>query len=818
MTGLSSDIRAGFRALTRKPATTLVAVATLALGIGATSAIFSVVDAVLVRNLPYPDADRLVLVWSTFASMGGERGGTALPDYRAWRDEGRAFDKLGAFYYRDVNLAGAGEEPAGVQAAAVTASLFPTLGIAPALGRGFVADDETFGRHYSAILSHRLWRTRFHGDPAIIGRAIQIGGYKHTIVGVMPDVPFMDQIPRVDLWLPLSFASGDSMDSRGNHFVYVVGRLAAGASAAHADAEVAAITRRIAERFPENTGVGAMAVPMAAELSAGVRPALLVLFGAVALLLLVACVNVANLLLARAVGREREMAIRASLGATRLRLLRMAFVESLFYALAGAAAGLLLAWWGLEAVSALLPESLPRYNAIGVDGRVLAFTLALSVVTVVAFGTFPALQLARGDVGGRLKEAGRVTDGRRRRTLRGVLVAAETALALVLLVGAGLLLRSFVALRGADPGFVAENMVAVRISLTEARYPTPAAGTALFATLSERLRALPDVRAVGMATGLPLDFGAGWEKYLAVDSAAPPASLADLPSARFALADHDYFRAIGTPIRRGRPFAPDENERTPPVAIVNETLARRFLGDEPVGRWLSMCPPASLAPGGGDCPRRQVVGVVADSATGQLGKPPGPQAFVPYRQNEHEGWMSELTVVVRTRGAPTSVLPSVRAVLHAIDPDQPIAEIVTGEELRARSLSLSRFSMILLGLFAALAAMLAGVGIYGVVSYLTAQRTREIGVRLALGAQPRDVVALVLREGMAMTLAGVAVGLAGALALARLVHGLLYGVTPSDPATFVVVTIPLVALALVACWIPARRAARTDPMRSLRQE
>ncbi len=811
-----SDLRLGLRALARKPAVTLVAVVTLALGIGATSAIFSVVDAVLVRNLPYPGADRLVLLWSTFANAGGARGGSAIPDYRAWRDESRSFASMGGFYYRDLNLATGTDEPEGVQSACVTASLFPTLGIAPRVGRAFVPEDETFGRHYVALLSHRLWQRRFGGDPQVIGRQVQIGGVRHTIVGVMPaGMPFLDDIPRVDLWVPLSFPVGDNMDSRNNHFIYVVGRLGPGATVARAQGEVDAIARRVVERFPENAGVGGLIVPMDEQLSSDVRPALLILFGAVALLLLVACVNVANLLLARAVGRQKEMAIRASLGATRGRLVRMVFTESLLLALAGAAAGLFLAWWGLEAVTRLLPETLPRYNAIGVDARVLAFTLVLSVVTVVIFGTLPALQVTRARA---LQDVGmRVTDGRRRRVLRGALVAAETALALMLLVTAGLLVRSFVELRGADPGFVAEDMVALRIQLTGAKYPDPRRGTAFFADLGERLRALPDVTAAGMSTALPLGFGAGWGKFFHVEDGPRPSSIDQIPQARFALVDHDFFRALGAKLRKGRTFTRDEGERTPPVAVVNETAARRFLGAEPIGTWIRMCPPPALAPGS-DCPRRQVVGVVADSKTDGMNQDPSPQVFVPYRQNANEGWLGGMSVVVRTRGAATAALAGVRAQLRELDADQPIAEIATGEELLSRSLSLSRFSMLLLGLFALLAVILAAVGIYGVVSYLTAQRTKEIGVRLALGAQPRDVVSLVLKEGMAMALAGVALGLVGALALTRLVRGLLYGIAPTDPLAYAVVTVPLVALALLSCWLPARRASRTDPMQSLRAE
>jgi putative ABC transport system permease protein len=608
------------------------------------------------------------------------------------------------------------------------------------------------------------------------------------------------------------------MDSRNNHYVTLVGRLLPGVTPRDAQADADAIARQIEEQLPQKVGFGAQVVSVTEQLTEDVRPALLILFGAVGLLLLVGCVNVANLLLARAVGRQREMAVRASLGATGARLFRQALIESVVLAALAGVAGVVFAWWGLEAMASLLPSNLPRHNAIGVDARVLLFALGASALTVILFGVLPALQVGRGDVQDRLKQAGaRTTDGRGRRRLRSLLVAGETALALMLLVGAALLGRSFVRLHGVDPGFSADA-IAMRIQLPPAKYAEATRGVAFFDQLVERLRALPGVKAVGAASGLPLGFGAGWGKFLSVEDGPPPRSVADIPLVDFAIAGSDYFRAAGIAVRGGRAFAETDGAKSLQVAVVNEAAARRFYGNgDAVGRWIRMCPPPSLMPEA-TCPRRQIVGVVADTKREGLNLPTKPQAWIPYRQFDQEGWLSELTLVLRVEGSPTSILPAAREQVRALDPDQPIGEIVTGAELRARSLSLSRFSLLLFGGFAVLAGLLATFGIYGVISYLTAQRTQEIGVRLALGARPRDVVMLVLRQAMGMVVLGVAVGIGAAFALGHVLRSLLFGVGPSDLFSYVVVAAPLMGVALLACWAPARRAARLDPIRSLRAE
>jgi putative ABC transport system permease protein len=827
--GVANDLWFGVRMLVRRPATSIAAIVTLALGIGASTAIFSVVDPVLLRPLPYPEAERLVFVQSTFATMGGAAAGSSLPDYREWRDHNKTLSGLGGWFDTDIGLSSGTGDPEQLTAARVTPNLFPLIGVRPQLGRGFAREEAIYGRHRVALLSHGLWQRRFGGDTDIIGQDVMLDGRPYLVVGVMPaGMTFFGDVPRIELWTPISFppddndpATGeDNMDSRNNYFVNLVGRLRPGVTVAQAQSDIAAIAARVESEMPAPTGIGARVSSASKEITAAVRPSLLLLFGAVALLLLVACVNVANLLLARAVAREREMAVRASIGATRARLFRQVLTESTVLALAGGVVGLFSATWALEVVSALLPASLPRHDAIGLSGRVLLFAFGLSALTVLLFGTLPALQATRGALHERLKQAGgTASDGRRRHLLRSTLVAGEIAFALMLLIGAALLGRSFANLSATDAGF-SRDTVAMRIQLSPTSYSKPEQGIAFFAELSDRLRGLPGVEAVGMSSVLPLGFGAGLRKLLLLRDRPTPSSVAEMPAVFFGLVDHDYFRAMGISIRRGRAFLPGEDERAAPVAIINETLARsQFAGRDPVGREVRMCPPASLVPQmDNPCPWRRIVGVVADSKNDSLSKPAESLVVAPYRQFENEGWNGDMTVVLATTTPPADMAAAARAQVRAIDPEQPIDEVATGESLRDRALSLSRFSMVLLAVLSTLAVLLAVVGIYGVLSYLTSQRTHEIGVRMALGARPRDVQLLVLAQGMAMALVGAAAGIAGAFALARFLGSLLYGVDAADLPSYAVVTAAVLLVALLACWIPARRASRVNPIVSLRAE
>ncbi|MBD0372276.1 MAG: ABC transporter permease [Pyrinomonadaceae bacterium] len=833
MEGLYQDFLYGLRILLRKPAFTLIAVLTLALGIGANTSIFSVVNAVLLRQLPYPDAGRLVMLWSTMPSQGVPTSGSSMPDYREWRDQNKVFEGLAGFYYGDVNLSGAGQEPERVQGARITANLFDVLKVQPALGRNFLPDEERFGGHTRALLSYELWQRRYGADPGIVGRAISIGGVPYTVVGVMPKgMPFFDNQPRVDLWTPLSFAPGDNMDTRNNYFVYLVGRLKPEVTIEQAQAEVNAIMARI-QSEAKSQGIGGKLVPLHEQFVGDVRPALLVLLGAVAFVLLVACVNVANLLLARASAREKELAIRASLGASRARLIRQLAIESLPLGLIGGGAGLLLAVWGIDVLASLLPASLPRHNAITVDARVLGFTLLISLLTALIFGLIPAFQVAKVDMQQALNEGGRGgTQGRRQGRLRGLLIASEMALALVLLVGAGLMIESFIRLRKVDTGFSPKNVLTMRVALPASKYPPPKSiedpppvGLNFYERVLERVRALPGVESAGYSSVLPLGAGNSWGKLFSIEGHPMPTSVEQVPVVRFALTSPDYIRAMGINLRRGRAFDEHDTEDAQQVAIISETTAKQFFaGEDPVGKTVWMGPPENLLPKeaieaiGGRFTRRVVVGVVSDVKGSSLDVASEAMVYAPYYQSRREGWSNTLMLAVRTSSAPESMTASIRKEIYAIDPDQPVSDVATMEERLNQSLSQPRFSATLLGMFAVVALLLAAVGIYGVMSYLVTQRTHEIGIRMALGASARDILKMVVGHGMMLTLIGVGCGLVAAFLLTRFLASLLFEVSSFDPLTYAGVSLLLLLVAFIACYIPARRATRVDPMVALRYE
>jgi putative ABC transport system permease protein len=833
MESLWHDLRYGVRMMFKNRGFTIVAIVTLALGIGANTAIFSVVDAVLLRSLPYPEADRLVMLWSTMESQGVPTSGSALPDYREWRDQNQVLEGLGGFYYGDFNLSGENHDPERVQGAFVTPNFFPVLGVAPVMGRGFLPEEEQFGRHRVVLLSYALWQRRYGADPEIVGRGINLSGEAYTVAGVMPQaMPFLDNTPQVELWRPISFAPGDNLDSRNNHFVNLVGRLKPGVTVEQAQAEVMAIARNMAAAFPGNEGLGGLVVRLDEQLIGDTRTGLLVLLGAVGFVLLVACVNVANLLLARAASREKELAVRTSLGASRGRLVRQLMLESVPLGLIGGGAGLLLAMWGVDAIVSVLPTSLPRYNTIGIDSHVLVFTLAVSLLTISIFGLLPAFQATKSDVRDALSDSGRsVTVGRRRSRLRGLLVASEMALALVLLIGAGLMAQSFLKLRKVDAGFSPQNVLTMRLPLPEKKYPVPLNITSpppvalnFYHQLLERVAALSGVESVGVSTVLPLGAGSGWGKFFSVEGRPSPSSIDQVPLVRFALISPDYLRAMGIAVRRGRAFTEHDAAGSQQVAIINETLARRFFPDEdPLGKTVWAGPPESLLPPEAQTPenrfvRRTIVGVVGDVKGSSLEKAANPEVFVPYDQNKREGWTNALMLAVRTTASPQSALAAIREEVRALDPDQPLTGVATMEERLSQSLSQPRFSTLLLGLFAGVALLLAAVGIFGVMSYVVTQRTHEIGIRMALGAQRRDVLKLIVGHGMRLTLIGLAIGLAASFALTRLMSSLLFGVSATDPATFSVISVVLASVALMACYLPARRATKVDPMVALRYE
>jgi putative ABC transport system permease protein len=830
MESLLQDLRYGARMLMKQPGFTLIAALTLALGIGANTAIFSVVDATLLRPLPYPESERLVMLWSTSKTPTGRRMVSCVPDYREWRDRNQVFAGLGAFWYGDFNLTSDGQNAERVQGAFVTTNFFSVLGVTPALGRGLQAADEQFGQHQVVLLSHELWQRRYGGDPQLVGRGIKLGGVTYTVVGVMPQgMAFLDNSPRPELWTPLSFAAGENMATRNNYFLRLVGRLRPGVSLEQAQADVGAIAERMKTEFGEVSGT---VVSLREQLIGNVRRGLLVLLGAVAFVLLVACVNVANLLLARAASREREFAVRAALGASRARIIRQLLIESIPLGLLGGGAGLLLAYWGLTLMRSLLPSSLPRHNTISIDGRVLGFTLLASGLTVMVFGLLPAFQTARDGVREALNEGARGgTAGRRRSRLRDALVVMEMALALVLLVGAGLMLRSFARLQQVDTGFSASNVLTMRIPLPEAKYPIPPgpnapppAGLHFFNQLLERVKALPGVESASVTSMLPLGAGSGLGKRFSVEGHPLPSSLDQVPGVQLALVSPDYFNTLGITVRRGRGFTTYDRAEAQQVAVINETLAQRsFPNEDPLGKTIWLGPPESMLPAAIRSPenrfvRRTIVGVIANVKSGNLDTAAGSEVYVSLEQYRGDIWFNAMMLAVRSPLQADSLTGAIREQVSALDRDQPITGIATMEERLSRRLSEPRFSTLLLGLFAGIAVLLAAIGIYGVMSYAVTQRLHEIGIRMALGAARRDVLRLVIGQGMKRALLGIGIGLAGALALTRLMQQLLFGVSATDPLTFAGVALLLALAALLACWLPARRATKVDPLTALRHE
>jgi putative ABC transport system permease protein len=830
---LLNDLRFGLRMMVRNPVFTLIAVVTLALGIGANTAIFSVVDAVLLRPLPYPAADRLVFLWSTMNSQGVPMSGSALPDYHEWRDQNKVFDGLAGFYNGDFNLSATGEAPERIQGAYITANLFQVLQVPPALGRLFTPEEEQFGKHRVVLLSHGLWQRRFGGSASVVGSQIRLAGGAYTVAGVMPrGMPFFDNLPEVDLWTPMAFAKDDNMATRNNHFINLVGRLKPGVTAAQAQSDVSTIARAMEEVEPANKGLGALIVPLQEQMAGDSRKGLLVLLGAVGFVLLVACVNVANLLLARASARSKELAIRGSLGASRARIIRQVIVECLPLAVIGGLGGVLLATWGIELISSLLPDSLPRGNVIGVNARVLGFTFLLASLTIVLFGLLPAFQAARTDLRDSMNEGGNAGLGSRKQgRVRRLLIVAEVALALVLLAGSGLMLRTFIKLRHVDVGFDAHNVITMRVPLPEAKYPFPLtvtdprepAALAFSDQLLARVASLPGVQAATTATELPLGGGLGWGKSLSIED-QPAASLDEVPLVNFGLVSNDYFRTFGIAVRQGRSFNNEDKSNSQPVAIINETLARRFFaGQDPVGKTIWMGPPENLLPPDAQTPenrsdRRKIVGVVSDVKGRSLNQAPPSLVYAPLTQHRREGWSNVLMLAVQTTTPPESIVAAIREQVRLLDADQPVTMVRSMDDLLSRALSSAKFSLWLLALFAVLGLLLAAIGIYGVMVTAVAQRTHEIGLRMALGARGRDVLWLVIRQGMFPVLIGVAVGLAAAVALTRLMSTLLFEVSATDPLTLALITLLLAIVALFACYIPARKATKVDPLIALRYE
>ncbi|HEX5835667.1 MAG TPA: ABC transporter permease [Pyrinomonadaceae bacterium] len=803
------DVRYGIRSLLKRPGLTLVALITLALGIGINTAIFSAVDSVLLRPLPFKDPERLMAIWEHTPHLGIARNEFAPANYFDLRNQNQVFEGVGAFGQLSTNLTGAGE-PEQLEGQLVTANVFALLGVPAAVGRTFAADEDQTGRDQVVVLSDALWQRRFNRDPGVINRTITLNGESYTVVGVMPSGFFFPE-REVELWLPWAMEPGQA-EGRGDHYFRLVARLNPGVTREQANAEAEAIAARLAAEYPRtNEGLGFVVNSFHQDYVGDLRRPMLILFAAVGFVLLIACANVANLLLAQATTRRREIAIRMALGARRWAIARQLLTESLLLASAGGLFGVFAAIWGVEALAKLLPESLSKLQAISVDSRVFLFAVGVTLLTAIAFGVVPALHATRANPGEALAETGRdVAGGLSGRYLRRVLVIAEVALAVVLLVGAGLLIRSFNRLRQVDLGFTTHNLLTMRMVLPMPKYRQPETRRAFYDELIRRVNEIPGVESAGINTRLPLST-TGMKFSFSVEGRTMPSD-SNLPFAVFRVVNPDYFRAMEIPLQRGRVFDTRDVADSTPVFVVNRRLAEQFWpGEDPSGKRVKVGPPDSPNAWG------TVVGVVGDvRQTGLYGEQLA-ELYVPYAQ-ERRSWMSPRDLVVRTRGDAGLLAGAVREAVWAVDKDQPVSNIRTMDQVLAATVSRERFQMLLLTLFATLALVLACVGLYGVISYAVAQRTHEIGVRMALGAQARDVLSLVIRQGMVLTFAGLLLGVLGGLAVTRVMTDLLFGVTATDAVTFITAGGLLLVVSFLACYVPARRATKVDPLIALRYE
>ena len=788
-----------------------MALLTLALGIGANTAIFSVVNGLLLKPLPYPDPDRLVLIMESNPAQGFPRQSAAPPNFADWRRQSRLFAGMTAISERRFNLTGEAN-PETVQGTRVTPEFFRVLGVRPVLGRDFLAEEGGPDGARVAVLSHELWRRRFGADPGILGRQMLIDGESAAVIGVLP--PGFDLPSRSEVWMPLPWKFAP--ETRGGHFLQVVGRLKPGVTLDQARAEMAILAARLARQFPDtNTGWTTLVVPLSDILVEEVRPALLLLLAAAAFVLLIACANVANLLLARLASREREIAVRTTLGAGRLRLIRQMVTESLVLFLAGGALGLLLAAWATWGLVALYGKDLPREQEIGLDGHVLFFTLGLSLATGLLFGLVPALSATRGSLYGALKEGGRaVAGGARGRRLRNLLVLGEVAVALVLLVGAGLLLESFARLRAVDPGFRPEGVLTAEIALPLKKFPGDAQRIALTRQLLDRLQAIPGVQSADTVFPLPLTLYDHIRAFLVEGRPEPPIS--NTPTVHVRIVTPGFFRTMGIRVLRGRVFTDRDVHDSVPVVLVNQTLAdRTWPGGNPIGQRITLAGSVSRA----DWIWAEVVGVVADIRHQTLDQEGGAEVYVPQLQDPVGGTLS---ILLKTSGDPARLASALRETVRSVDRDLPVERVRTLESLVAESLAGSRFQTVLLGLFSGVALFLAALGVYGVVSDAVTQRTHEIGIRMALGARQAEVLWLMLRQGTVPVLAGAGLGLASTVLLLWKLSDragvYLYRGRALDPATLVTVPVVLLTVALLAIWLPAWRATQVAPSVALRSE
>jgi putative ABC transport system permease protein len=801
METLLRDIRYGIRSLAKRPGFTAIALLALTLGIGANTAIFTLVNAVLLRPLPFAEPDRLVWMFGNIRT-GSNRASVSPLDYLDYRQQNSSFEQFAAqlSFPASINLTGSGE-PEQLKAGAVTGNYFQALGGQPVLGRTFQLENEKPGNDQVAVLSYALWQKRFSGDAGIVNKSITLDGKAFQVLGVMPPTFSLPQ--SAEIWVPLNFDASPGMKQRKAHFLRPIGKLKAGVSLAQAQADLDVVAKRLEQQYPEsNTGWNLRLVSLREQLVGNTRPTLLILFGAVGFVLLIACANVANLLLVRAAGRQKEIALRSALGAGRLRIIRQMITESVLLALVGGTLGTLLAVWAVDVMVTMSEGSIPATANVKIDATVLGFTLLISLVTGVLFGLAPALRTMRVNLIDSLKEGGRSgSEGARRNRTRSALVVLESAIAVVLLIGAGLLIRSLMRLQNVSPGFEAQNVLTMRVELPRGKYDAPDKQANFFAELENRLASVPGVETVGFVTELPLGGRPNDMPYTV--EGRPTSGPNDGYDDDFRRINRQYFEALKIPFLRGRNFTDQEVRQGAKVVIISDLLARQvFPNEEPLGKRLIMS--------FGKQPF-EIVGIVGDIRHRGLESEPRPAMYMPVYERT-------MTAVLRTKVDPSSLGAAVRKEVQTIDPDQPVADLKTMEQWLDTAVAEPRYRTGLIALFALVALILASTGIYGVMSYSVTQRTHEIGVRMALGARRFDVLKLVVRQGMGLVVVGVIIGLLAAVGLTRLMSSLLFGVTAKDPLTFAAVASGLTLVAFIACYLPARRATKVNPLEALRYE
>jgi putative ABC transport system permease protein len=814
MQTLLQDLRYGARTLIKKPGFTSIAVITLALGIGANTAIFSVINAVLLKPLPFAAPGQVVAIGTADTQNRSTFYPVSYPNFFDWRAQSQSFERMASYYMNNVALTGVAT-PVELRAAVVSPDLFALLGVKPQLGRWFASEEEKTGNRV-AIISHSLWQRQLGGDPNVVGRALTLDGKPFNVVGVTPaEFQFPVGADTVEVWMASSIDAETTdpkqpplNERRGSHSLNVVGRLKPKVTLERAQAEMNVIGANLERRYPEtNTRHGVRLIPYHDNVVSDYSEALWLILGAVGCVLLIACANVANLLLAHSTARYKEIAVRAALGASRPRVIRQLLTESLSLGLGGGLLGLLSAWLGTGALVRMIPEDAPRLAEVGVDHRVLGFTLLISVVTGVVFGLAPALQASKIELTEAMKEGPRGAGaGGARGRLRSGLVVAEIAIALVVLIGAGLLLQTFRRLRQVDLGFDAHNVLTTSIVLPFARYPEREQAASFYQNLLERVKALPGVEAVSAVNPLPLSSGVSMNSF---DIEGRNIPMGERPVSHLRSISFDYFNVMKIRLLAGRVFTERDNSQSPAVLIVNETFAKRhFPSENPIGKRVK---PAVFI--GGEPIWREIVGVVKDVKHRQsLGGDYEPEYYMPHAQTP----MNNMSLVVRSTNDPRNLARGLQQAVQSLDRDLPVRPVITLERYLGRAAAQPKFNALLLGLFAGLALLLTAIGLYGVMAYAVVQRVREIGVRIALGAQTGDVLKMVLRQGLKLTALGLAIGLAAAYALTRYMRSLLFGVKAADPLTFAAIALLLIVVALVACWIPARRATKVDPIVALR--